>query len=53
MFIKLFIPSFVQVLKNMMKLKSRKDESEERDEPIVSEDELDHEVRTSWWAGTN
>ena len=37
---------FYQVLKNMMKLKSRKDESDERDEPIVSEDELEHEVCT-------
>jgi hypothetical protein len=27
-----------------MKMKSRKDESDERDEPIVSEDELEHEV---------
>ena len=31
----------------MMKLKSRKDESDERDEPIVSEDELEHEVGSS------
>ncbi len=28
----------------MMKYKKRRDESDERDEPIVSEDELDHEV---------
>ena len=27
-----------------MRMKSKKDESDERDEPIVSEDELDHEV---------
>ena len=27
-----------------MRIKSKKDESDERDEPVVSEDELDHEV---------
>ena len=37
----------VKVLKNMMKMKSRKDESDERDEPVVSEDELEHEVRNA------
>ena len=29
-----------------MRIKSKKDENDERDEPIVSEDELDHEVET-------
>ncbi len=37
----------LKVLKNMMKYKKRRDESDERDEPIVSEDELDHEVGRS------
>jgi hypothetical protein len=34
----------VKVLKNMMKYKKKRDESDYRDEQIVSEDELDHEV---------
>ena len=34
----------LQVLKNKMNVKPRKDESDERDEPFASEDEVEHEV---------
>ena len=34
----------MKALKKQMQLRSKKDESEERDEPLASEDELDHEV---------
>ena len=37
----------MKALKLKMGYRSKKDESEERDEPIVSEDELDHEVGDS------
>ena len=36
----------MQEIKKKMRIKSKKDENDERDEPIVSEDELDHEVGT-------
>jgi len=36
----------LQEIKKKMRIKSKKDENDERDEPIVSEDELDHEVGT-------
>ena len=33
-----------QVLRGKMNAKPRKDESDERDEPLASEDEIEHEV---------
>ena len=34
----------LQVLRGKMNAKPRKDESDERDEPLASEDEIEHEV---------
>lgn len=38
------INEIFQVLKAKMNAKPRKDESDERDEPLASEDEVEHEV---------
>ena len=35
---------YLQALRGKMNAKPRKDESDERDEPLASEDEVEHEV---------